>query len=157
MAASATCTGAAAGTSTTTSSGRCGELLLTSPSRVTAPPPPGQGPRKASSSHQEPWSLTTFASITSGLSRGPLTQSATVFRSSVERTVTPSQPKPRPIEAMSVGGNLTVSSGYPSGPKWCTSAPYASSTAVNRPSPIDWNAWVKQKPSSSGTDRYMLG
>ena len=25
------------------------------------------------------------------------------------------------------------------------------------PSPIDWNAWVKQNPASSGTDRYALG
>lgn len=30
-------------------------------------------------------------------------------------------------------------------------------TAVARPSPIDWNACVKPKPNSSGTDRYALG
>jgi hypothetical protein len=34
-----------------------------------------------------------------------------------------------------------------------TAAPMADAS----PSPIDWNAWVKQKPASSGTDRYMLG
>jgi len=33
----------------------------------------------------------------------------------------------------------------------------AAPMAEDRPSPIDWNAWVKQKPASSGTDRYMLG
>src|ERR1022692_5172783 len=49
-------------------------------------------------------------------------------RSSAARTVTASQPKPRPIAAMSAAGNLTVSSGCPPGPKWCTSAPYAASS-----------------------------
>ena len=33
----------------------------------------------------------------------------------------------------------------------------AAPMAVARPSPMDWNACVKQKPASSGTDRYMLG
>ena len=43
-------------------------------------------------------------------------------------TVIAEQPNPRPISAMSVGGKRTVSRGCPSGPKWCTSAPYASSS-----------------------------
>ena len=29
--------------------------------------------------------------------------------------------------------------------------------AVYRPSPMDWKAWVKQKPNSSGTERNWLG
>ena len=33
----------------------------------------------------------------------------------------------------------------------------AAPIAVASPSPIDWYAWVKQKPDSSGTDRNMLG
>ena len=33
----------------------------------------------------------------------------------------------------------------------------AAPSALANPSPIDWNAWVKQKPDSSGTDRNMLG
>ena len=93
-----------------------------------------------------------------------------------------------------------MSKGYPSGPKWCTSAPNPASSyttiiigspsrttvssslmpiryppspsaatgsrsgcasaapiAVDSPSPTDWKAWVKQKPRSSGTDRYIDG
>ena len=33
----------------------------------------------------------------------------------------------------------------------------AAPMALARPSPIDWKACVKQNPSSSGTDRNMLG
>jgi hypothetical protein len=84
--------------------------------------PPVQWPRNASSSHQEPPEA-TLASMTSGRSRGPASQSRTGPRSSGPRTVTPAQPNPRPMAAMSAGGNRTVSSANPSGPKWCTSAP----------------------------------
>src|SRR5690349_16450857 len=87
----------------------------------------GQWPRNASSSHHEPRLALTFASTTSGRVRGPVSQSRTGPRSAAARTVTPAQPNPRPIAARSVSGNVTVSSGYPSGPKWCTSAPYAAS------------------------------
>ena len=85
-------------------------------------------PRNASSSHHEARSRVTLACTTNGRSRGPASQSVTGARSSGRRTVTASQPKPRPIAAMSAGGNRTVSSGCPSGPKWWTSAPYASSS-----------------------------
>ena len=82
-----------------------------------------QCPRKASSSHHEPCADVTLASMSSGRSRGPSSQPRTGARSAVSRTVSPSNPNPRPIAAISVGGNRTTSSGSPSGPKWCTSAP----------------------------------
>jgi hypothetical protein len=42
-----------------------------------------------------------LASISSGMLRGPASQSATAVRSPGPRTVTAAQPKPRPIAAMS--------------------------------------------------------
>jgi hypothetical protein len=69
-----------------------------------------------------------LASISSGAARGPSSQVWTARRSRRRRTVIASQPNPRPIFAIFVGGNRTVSSGCPCGPKWCTSAPYASSS-----------------------------
>ena len=74
-------------------------------------------PGKASSSHQEPLAEATFASMTSGRSRGPDSQSPTGPRSPAPRTVNPAQPNPRPIAATSAGGNRIVSSANPSGPK----------------------------------------
>lgn len=56
-----------------------------------------QCPRKASSSHQDGWSRTTFASMISGLERPPDSHSRTGARSATRRTVTASKPNPRPI------------------------------------------------------------
>jgi hypothetical protein len=85
--------------------------------------PPGQWPRKASSSHHEPWSDVTLASISSGASRDPSSHAWTARRSRRRCTVMPWQPNPRAIRAIFTGGKRTVSSGSPSGAKWCTSAP----------------------------------
>src|SRR5581483_3791358 len=97
-----------------------------------------QWPRNASSSHHDPCAEVTLASMSSGRSRGPASQSLAADRSPALRTVIPARPNPRPIAAMSAAGNRTVSSGSPSGPKWCTSAPYASSsyttTTIGSPS-----------------------
>jgi len=71
---------------------------------------------KASSNHHEAW-LVTLASINSGRDRSPWSHRATGSRSATPRTVTPSKPKPRAIEAMSVGGNSTMARSCPSGPK----------------------------------------
>ena len=53
--------------------------------------------------------------------------------------------------AISAPPSPSAATGSRSG--WASAAPIA----VASPSPIDWNAWVKQKPCSSGTDRNMLG
>ncbi len=67
-----------------------------------------QCPRKASSSHHEPCSDVILASITIGRSRDPSSHRVSGARSPALRTVIPSQPNPRPMAAMSAGGNVTV-------------------------------------------------
>ena len=52
----------------------------------------------------DPRFATTFASTTSGRSRGPANHSRTASRSAGSRTVTPAHPYPRPIAARSVSG-----------------------------------------------------
>ena len=87
-----------------------------------------QWPRNASSSHHEPRAALTLASTTSGRPRGPASQSRT-------RRQVGGRAHGQPVAAVArgrsrpgpVSGNRTVSSGCPSGPKWCTSAPYAAS------------------------------
>ena len=51
----------------------------------------------------------------------PATQSATPSRSAGARTVTASNPYPRPTAARSISGKLTVA--WSASGKWCTSAP----------------------------------
>ncbi len=53
----------------------------------------------------------TLASTSSGRSRGPSSHAFTGPRSAGSRTVTPSQPKPRPIAAMSAAGNRRCPAG----------------------------------------------
>ena len=77
------------------------------PERLGDPGTP-QCPRKASASHHDPPSDAIGACTSSGALRGPATQSATPPRSAGARTVTASNPYPRPIAARSVSGNVTV-------------------------------------------------
>ena len=69
-----------------------------------APPPLPQCPRKASESHHDPPSDAIGACTSKGALRGPVTQSATPRRSAGARTVTASNPYPRPTAARSISG-----------------------------------------------------